>query len=357
MSSTFMQRRRAEGSSRRPPPPTQSRRTEEDSLDLPPYEPPRCPLTDKAQAALRELSASRTNEKYKKGLDESAQLLSKSVESVNAAVERAEGAVEGLGGEVESLTARVEEAVREVIDMQAALQDEKGILGDLPGLVAEKQQIVAGQIPGVPVLDVLQEAREAKAAEYERLRPYEKYALNNTYIDFKRSWHQGVYPDEEIPVPDATKWFDREGRPRHITREERRQSGEEDGEGESDDDIQIAREKRSFKCPLSLGTMKEPYTCRLCKHTFEKSSIVEYIKGPNRRGHTAKCPIPGCHVDAMTLKDLYLDEAMLRRMKRAAQAEREEQERSSEQEEDDDDVSVAAATAIKADSEVEVEDV
>ncbi|KUI69622.1 E3 SUMO-protein ligase NSE2 [Cytospora mali] len=351
MSSTFMQRRRAEGSSRpaarRPP---QSRRAEEDSLDLPPYEPPRCPLTDKAQAALRELSASRANEKYKKGLDESAQLLSRSAESVNAAVERAEGAVEGLGGEVESLTARVEEAMREVIDMQAALQDEKDILGDLPGLVAGKQQI-----PGVPVLDVLQEAREAKAAEYERLRPYEKYALNNSYIDFKRSWHQGVYPDEEIPVPDATKWFDREGRPRHLTREERRQSGEDDGEEESDDDIQIAREKRSFKCPLSLGTMKEPYTCRLCKHTFEKSSIVEYIKGPNRRGHTAKCPIPGCHVDAMTLKDLYLDEAMLRRMKRAAQAEREEQERS-EQEEDDDDVSVAAATEIKADSEVEVED-
>lgn len=352
MASTFGQRRRAVGSSRsavrRPP---QSRRGEDDSLDLPPYEPPKCPLTDQGQQALKELSTSRINERYKSGLDASTELLSKSVYAINerltnrkrlaeqmaeraakrrntgdgegdaghASVERAESVAKELGEEVSTLTAQVEEAMREVLDMQAALQDERAVLGGLPDLVAEKQQELAGQaqrdqgdddddenqdppeVHGVTVLDILQEGRDAKAAEYERLRPYEKYALNNGYIDFKRSWHQGLYPDEEIPVPDATKWFDQDGRPRHVTREDSRQNGGDDGEEDSDDDIQIAREKRSFVCPLSLSVMEEPYTCRLCKHSFERRFIVEYIKGPNKRGHTAKCPIPGCHVEVSSL--------------------------------------------------------
>ncbi|ROW08275.1 hypothetical protein VMCG_03153 [Cytospora schulzeri] len=410
MSSLFSQRRRAEGSSRsaarRPP---QSRRGEDgDSLDLPPYEPPKCPLTMQGQQALKELSTSRVNEKYKSGLDASAQLLSKSVYAINerltnrkrlaeqmaeraakrkntgdgegdagqASVERAENTARELGEEVSTLTAQVEEAMREVLDMQAALQDERGILGGLPDLVAEKQQEVVAQaqqdqglvdddenqdppeVHGVPILDILQEEREVKTAEYERLKPYEKYALNNSYIDFKRSWHQGLYPDEEIPVPDATKWFDQDGRPRHLTREDSRQNGGDDGEEDSDDDIQIAREKRSFTCPLSLSVMKEPYTCRLCKHSFERRFIVEYIKGPNMRGHTAKCPIPGCHVDAMTINDLYSDEVLLRRIKRAAQAEREEQEGSSDQEEEAEDEaeSMAVDTDIKGEPEMEEDD-
>ncbi|ROW13498.1 hypothetical protein VPNG_04460 [Cytospora leucostoma] len=415
MSSTFSQRRRAEGPSRPAARrPQQSRRGEEDALDLPAYEPPKCPLTGPAQRALRDLASSRISEKYREGLASSASLLSNSVYVINerltnrkraaaqvaekvakrkttgdggdadagagaAAVEKAEGAARELEDEVSALSTQVEEAMRQVLDMQAALQDEKGILGDLPGAVETKQQAVAGQalqeqeedddvedqdppeIPGVPILDVLQEERDAKAAEYEKLRPYEKYALNNSYIEFKKSWHQGLYPDEEVPLPDATKWFDQDGRPRHGTREDGRRRGGDDGEEDSDDDIQIAREKRSFKCPLSLGTMKEPYTCRLCKHSFDRSSIFEYIKGPNGRGTTAKCPIPGCQVDAMTIKDLYLDEALLRRMKRAAQAEREEQDRSSgpeeeEEEEEDNPPSAAVRSDIKAEAEAEDDD-
>lgn len=362
MASTFSQRRRAEGSSRsagrRPQQQRQrqqqSRRGEEGALDLPPYEPPRCPLTGQAERALRDLASSRISEKYREGLASSASLLSNSVYVINerltnrkraaaqiaekvakrrntgdggggdtdaaaaAVVDKAEGAARELGDEVSALSAQLEEAMRQVLDMQAALQDENGILRGLPDEVAAKQQAVAGralqeqeeddddddvgnqdppEVPGVPILDVLQEERDAKAAEYEKLRPYEKYALNNSYIEFKKSWHQGLYPDEEVPLPDATRWFDQDGRPRHGTREDGRRRGGDDGEEDSDDDIQIAREKRSFKCPLSLSTMKEPYTCRLCKHSFDKSSITEYIRGPNGRGTSAKCPIPGCQVD------------------------------------------------------------
>lgn len=63
----------------------------------------------------------------------------------------------------------------------------------------------------------------------------------------------------------------------------------------------------------------------------------------------------------MTINDLYLDEALLRRMKRAAQAEREEQERSSDQEEEEEEEeneaeNMAVDTDIKGESGMEEDD-
>ncbi|KAK2599338.1 hypothetical protein N8I77_011104 [Diaporthe amygdali] len=379
------QRRTGRSSGNRRPPP--SRHDEQDSVDLPPYEPPKCPLTDDIKRQLKELSTSRINDTYEKHTAESTKLLSTTVYAINervthrkrtaaqnaeraakrkhsnddaegddegAAAERAEGAVQELEGEVSELATLIEEAMRGALDMQAALEDEKSVLRDLPDMVADRQRIALElaqqdreadegdpeppEVSGVPIFNVFDEARDAKAAEYDKLPPYEKYARNNSYIDFKQSWHEGLYENpDDIPLPDATKWFDRDGRPRLETRKDERQGGADADEedGDEDDEIQIAREKRSFRCPLTLSVMREPYTCRLCKHSFEKDSIMEYLGGGNGRGRVAKCPEAGCHVEAMTAQDLYFDEALLRRIKRAEQAEREAAERSSDQEDED----------------------
>lgn len=346
------------GSQRRPGRPAANHRSRQprpdqhDSLDLPPYEPPNCPLTADHKRQLNDFCTGRINDTYEKQIAQSAQLLSQSVYGINervtnrkktaaqnaeraakrkhhggddgegddeaaAAAERAEGEVRELEGEVLDLATQIEEAMREALDMQATVEDEKSTLRELPELVAARQQGVLEQaqqdreadeedadppaVPGVPLLDVLREACGAKAAEYDRLSPYEKYAVNNKYIDFKQSWHEGLYQNpDDIPVPDATRWFDRDGRPRLETRRDEQQGGageDEDMDGDEDDDIQIAREKRSFRCPLSLAVMREPFTCRLCKHSFEKSAITEIIKGGNGRGRVARCPVPGCHVE------------------------------------------------------------
>lgn len=391
----------------------QPRPAQQDSLDLPPYEPPTCPLSDDHKRQLNDFCTGRLNDTYEKQIAQSAQLLSQTVYGINervtnrkktaaqnaeraakrkhggdegegddeaaVAAERAEADVRELEDEVLDLATQIEEAMRQALDMQATLEDEKSTLRTLPELVTARQQSVAEQaqqdreadeddadppeVPGVPILDVLKEACRAKAAEYDALPPYNKYAVNNKYIDFRQSWHEGLYQNpDDIPLPDATRWFDRDGRPRLETRkdEQRGDAGEdEDMDGDEDDDIQIAREKRSFRCPLSLAVIREPYTCRLCKHFFEKSAITEYIKGGNGRGRSAKCPVSGCHVEvspysctiypitlhkqltdtprqAMTLQDLYFDEALLRRIKRAEQAEREAEARSSDQEDEDD---------------------
>ncbi|KAK7716147.1 hypothetical protein SLS64_003299 [Diaporthe eres] len=387
------------GSQRRPGRPAnhrprQPRPGQHDSLDLPPYEPPNCPLTDDHKRQLNDFCTGRINDTYEKQIAQSAQLLSQSVYSINervtsrkktaaqnaeraakrkhggddaegddeaaAAAERAEGEVRELEGEVLNLATQIEEAMRQAVDMQAMVEDEKSTLRELPHLVVARQQGVVEQaqqdreadeedadppeVPGVPLLDVLKEAYGAKAAEYDRLSPYEKYAVNNKYIDFRQSWHEGLYQNpDDIPLPDATRWFDRDGRPRLETRKDEQQGGageDEDMDGDEDDDIQIAREKRSLRCPLALAVIQDPYTCRLCKHSFEKSAITEYIKGGNGRGRVAECPVPGCHVKTMTLQDLYFDEVLLRRIKRAEQAEREAEARSSDQDEDDDETMV-----------------
>ena len=47
-------------------------------------------------------------------------------------------------------------------------------------------------------------------------------------------------------------------------------------ENGDDDDIQVTGITSSLKCSLTLQTFKEPYSNRVCKHTFEKSAILEF---------------------------------------------------------------------------------
>lgn len=80
---------------------------------------------------------------------------------------------------------------------------------------------------------------------------------------------------------------------------------------DEEDDIQMTGVISSLKCPLTLRTFKEPYSNRVCKHTFEKSAILEFHKNnavsfvdpsqAGRRGRNVpqgpkqlKCPAQGC---------------------------------------------------------------
>ena len=68
---------------------------------------------------------------------------------------------------------------------------------------------------------------------------------------------------------------------------------------EDDDDLAVASERVSIKCPLTLQPMKEPVTSQKCPHSFDKAAILEMInnsettvEGTGRRGVKAmKCPV------------------------------------------------------------------
>lgn len=307
------------------------------SLELPPYEQPKFPLNPEGQQKLRALSSNRTYDNYEMHMKKSAKMLATTVFSINERVtirkkeasdmaerEAKRRRANGEDGEVElnnnaaakkakeleekvaPLTVRAEEAMREVLDWQAALQDEQATLRCLPELVAGVQETKAAEftrdddedadppeIPGVPIQEILRTERDTKAAEYAGLNIEHKYVSNNLYINFKRSWHEGLYLNEEVVVPHPSTWFDSNGRPQHVI------NGAVGDDNESEDDVQVSREKRSYRCPLSLAMMTEPYTCRRCKHSFQKEAIFSYlgVRVNNKKGKAAKCPETGCHVN------------------------------------------------------------
>lgn len=71
----------------------------------------------------------------------------------------------------------------------------------------------------------------------------------------------------------------------------------------SSEDLAVASERISIKCPLTLLTMKDPVTSQKCPHSFEKEAILGMIaasdvyvggNGGGRRGggqKAMKCPV------------------------------------------------------------------
>ncbi|KAK0709779.1 zinc-finger of the MIZ type in Nse subunit-domain-containing protein [Lasiosphaeria miniovina] len=347
------------------------------SAPLPPIEVPAHPINDVGRRALSDISNNRETRKYQDHLTKSATYLRSSVGSVNdvlfarqsqlaSAIEKRtvqsitekteyeadlEKYVEKLNTEIGELTDGAEAALRDVIDCRAELDDEKMVLEAVHRAVEEantqRAQFLTQQqrdrrpkrtrrpgadsdsengeevvdnaeaedddddlgmhdaLPLTSVHDILKTERQAKAEEYQAMSVHERYAVNNDYIAFKRTWHDALHPDDQIPLPDASTWFDRSGRPTKGVAAE-----------PEDDDLVVEREIIDLKCPLSLQVMREPYSNHKCKHTFEKSAIMDFLR---TSGGAAKCPV--CSQE-LRIKDLYLDELVLRKLKRAEQAAR-----------------------------------
>jgi len=228
-----------------------------------------------------------------------------------------------LDRDVQALTERIEAAVREVIDARAELEDEPAVLAavgqavavqkpkkervikrerqrdhevggsddddqpqqgedeampDAPGANGEEERVEDDGLPIAGLKELLREARKAKANEYAALTAHQRYALNNEYIAFKRVWHDALHQLDNMPLPDASTWFHSDGRP-NVDAEAR---------VDDDDDLVVEREIIDLKCPLSLQIMTEPFSNKVCKHTFEKSAILDFLT--THRG-VIKCPV------------------------------------------------------------------
>lgn len=317
---------------------------------LPPYEPPAHPLSNPARSAITELHSSREARRYETHLTKSIEFIKEAVYAVNdllqtcrtdlaSAVEKrqtkgtekseAEVALERevaqLEDEVATLTEQCEASMRQTIDYRAELEDEKTVLELVQAAAAQQKapvekgpkprrykkerrsraiadldededededgdeepedeempdaDAVEEPIQGVPAL--LSGARQAKADEYAALSMKQRYAENNDYIGFKKAWHDAMYQDQEVNLPHPSTWFDAQGRPN--------MRGADAGGDDEDDDLVIEREVRSFRCELSLGPITEPYTSRVCNHTFEKSAVLEFMRNNHGRGHCPTC--------------------------------------------------------------------
>jgi hypothetical protein len=141
--------------------------------------------------------------------------------------------------------------------------------------------------------------------------PY-SYATNNSYIGFKKLVHDATHPGEEAPpLPNPSTWFPSgsPSRTQPAASQSRALAGRANAAAHDDDDddessdLEVASERITIKCPLTLLPMKQPLTSTKCPHSFEKDAILEMIAasgarvgGSTHRGATdgeraVKCPV------------------------------------------------------------------
>lgn len=282
----------------------------------PAYAPPSCPLDGQAVTKLGELAKSHQQmTTYKSQIKEALKGLAEAIYDAQARLsdrqqslkhiqsqrrqtnreksereQKLEEHVAELEEEVQDLTMQAEEMVRSCIDQQFAIEDDGKIVSELYTSATGEYRARGDadeendQHPSESLVNKVRELREQKASEWEAESNYHRYAKNNEYINFKRLWREGAAGDDGPVLPNAEKWFDTDGEP--VMQLDR--AAEDD-----DDDVAVARETISLTCPLSLLPLKEPYTNKHCNHTFEKQSIVEWLKGSAPEQLT--CPTTGCN--------------------------------------------------------------
>lgn len=244
---------------------------------------------------------------YKSRL-ESLEKRKKAVESrgADADFDGEDGDLEAFGAKVDNLTSRMEKQVRENIDAQQAVQDMEFALQfaqqsaasvqgraqrtqpqsfdpTMPGATQDSDAGRETQLGSSPSA-VFTTQLDTRKAQYTTLSHSTRYAEHNEYVGFKSSVHSGRYGDE-VPLPPASRWF-RDGRGSPVPGTA---AGAVEDESD-DDDIAIARESISTKCPLTLREFVDPVTSTMCPHSFERSAIHEMLG----RSGGVQCPVPGC---------------------------------------------------------------
>jgi E3 SUMO-protein ligase NSE2 len=325
--------------------------------DLPPYEKPSCFLTDSAISQLTEISRyGYESKKYDDHIKHSMKSFGQSVAAVNDSLRNQQEALEcyeekkegsdkpekksqkdelaefsaDFAPKVATFNEKAESCMRDLIDRQVELADVTAAASaTADGLKAlqrqyqqqqQQQQHAASEHTGpkqegsrdgegdidmrddqpgsrpVPsALEMFERDGSERAQQNRALSMRDRYARNNDYAAFKKLWHDSMHGDDEVPLPDASRWFGENGNPVIIyPKRGHGQAGGSNAEEakDEDDDLVIAGETLSFVCPLSLQEFTEPYSNQHCSHTFEKSAIVEFIRSsPNS---TVQCPQTGC---------------------------------------------------------------
>lgn len=335
---------------------------------------PLAPLTKRQDLAISSLSniAADVNERYTARSVGHQRQTAKRLEHGEEEDENQAAKVEKLGQDTKELTSMMEEAVRGVVDSKAYVEGLETALRELDtnvrdgnGRLAPTQSTLgASQFRGQKrrrrIADgeddpdddeptqttqqegptsFLQRKLETSSTEYERLSQKDKYASNNDYIGFRKCLHDAQHPgDDAPPMPHASTWF------RSATA-----ATTDVAASESDEDVQVASEKRSIRCPITLLPMKDPITSTKCPHSFEKEAIHDMLKassltvsgGPDAQTHldssrrtggaqkAVKCP--ECQV-VLTAQNLKADAALIRKIRRIQAAEQDARDEDSDPE-------------------------
>lgn len=295
---------------------------------------------------------------------------------------------------VKDLTQKMDHSIRGVIDGQTWLEnvpDTLKVVAMRTGALAEAtQQQTQGPTPIVTQRNRSEDDEDMDADEAENVDPpiakppkpsdapiallrsafadqssswqlkslTERYANSNEYTGFYRTVYDAKNPGENAPpIPHASLWFAEEEDPDRLP-PPRSQAGQV--EDEEDSDVEIASERVSLKCPITLLPFKDPLTSTKCPHSFEKEAILDMLRlssdylpftanqqlelsqvrdrrALDRKKKEMGTPIVKCPVCSCTLvaADLKPDLVLLRKVKRVEAATKRQQNPASDSEEED----------------------
>ncbi|KAL9127588.1 MAG: hypothetical protein Q9217_003568 [Psora testacea] len=362
---------------------------------LPPYETPAHPLNREAQNALHDMPRNHKLDTLKARMKAANNHLTQAAADINdrlhAKMEIYErgrkrreamssqgsnavdiGELEQMQKNTNEMTQALDQKVRDVIDARAEVENVERALRELDanaaanrGILAPTQSTLgASQFRGhkrrrrgpesgeeeqgeesdnnQPAMegDGAVELLKGKIAEYRKAYQAEsmaeRYASHNDYIGFKKIVHDARYPgDKAPPLPHASTWF------ASGSQETQRSSadGAAGSQAVEDDDFEVASERISIKCPITLLPMRDPVSSTKCVHNFEKEAILSMINssdvragGDGRRGagqKAMKCPV--CEV-LLTANDLESNPVLIRKIKRNQAAENAQDEESDDDE-------------------------
>lgn len=335
--------------------------------ELPPYEPPSHPLNTAAQRALASLERTHSLAKLKQHLQRAKEDVTAAAGDINDRLyitqtthykrtsakrtlsdrdeddqTKSSQELEEMQTRVDNMTQRMERSIRHLIDAQqhveslertlrkvqhdtttaaaastqAATQRSTQHLGGPSTAASEHLEDFDPTAPGASHSGSAAPTRgpstlftsrlQADKDAFESLPLRTRYAEHNDYVGFKRLVHDAQNPTEDAaPLAHPSTWFAPVGGSPAPGITEGTKRG--DAAEESDDDVAIARERISTKCPLTLKEFGEPVTSRKCPHTFEKEAILELVRGSSTtvgggrarggRGggeRAVRCPVSGC---------------------------------------------------------------
>ncbi|KAE9980988.1 hypothetical protein Vi05172_g4245 [Venturia inaequalis] len=247
-----------------------------------------------------------------------------------AELEQRQKAVRKLNTDIDTRTRKTIDEQYAVEYMRQSLEDAARMAGNAPDIPISQAASFDPTMPdapsqpepGPPPSGIFKRGVQARMDGWQQMALQSRYAQHPDYVSFKKHSHDGAHGDD-VPMQPASRWFGpARGSPAPGTT---RAHAADD----SDDDIIIARETISTKCPLSLRELEDPVMNKHCRHVFEKGYIMEMVARSE-----IDCPTTGCN-KKISKASLHVDQALLKKIKRIQQSRQATQNAEDDSDEDD----------------------
>lgn len=156
---------------------------------------------------------------------------------------------------------KVEEVVKALLDQVNTVQSYKKCFNKFRSALI---QAGGNPIDG-SLVAALEKATSEEIEAYRSKGDYLRYNSLDLYKEFKQRIWEVNHPEEVMPPLD---------------------------DGDLEDDIVVARQVESLKCPLTATWLEDPVTSTECKHSFSRAAITKHLMAS--LSGIVHCPISGC---------------------------------------------------------------